>query len=47
MRDEHVQTFARQAYDDPSTGGNPLPMDVPKFAALYRNCIEGRLATAP
>ena len=26
------QTFSQQAFDDPSTGGNPLPMDVPKIS---------------
>jgi alcohol dehydrogenase class IV len=43
--DEHASAFSQQAFDDPSTGGNPLPMTVEKFAQLYRNCIEGRLAT--
>jgi alcohol dehydrogenase class IV len=43
MRAEHVPTFAQQAFDDPSTGGNPLPMTPQTFAQLYRNCIEGRL----
>jgi len=43
VRAEHVDTFARQAFDDPSTAGNPLPMSVEKFAGLYRNCIEGKL----
>jgi alcohol dehydrogenase class IV len=46
VRDEHVGTFAPQAFDDPSTGGNPLPMTADQFARLYRNCIEGRLAGA-
>lgn len=46
VRSEHAQAFSRQAYDDPSTGGNPLPMTATKFAALYRNCIEGRLEAA-
>lgn len=43
---EHVQGFARQAFDDPSTGGNPVPMTVENFAQLYRNCIEGKLHAA-
>ena len=42
MQPAHVATFAPQAYDDPSTGGNPLPMTSDKFAELYRNCIEGK-----
>lgn len=44
MRPEHVAALSQQAFDDPSTGGNPLPMTPQKFAQLYRNCIEGRLA---
>lgn len=43
---EHADAFARQAFDDPSTGGNPVPVTVADFAQLYRNCIEGRLQTA-
>jgi alcohol dehydrogenase class IV len=39
--------LAQQAFDDPSTGGNPLPMTVDGFAQLYRNCIEGNLTAAP
>jgi alcohol dehydrogenase class IV len=46
MRQEHVPTFSQHAFDDPSTGGNPLPMTVEKFAALYRNCIDGRFTAA-
>lgn len=40
---EHAHRFAQQAFDDPSTGGNPVPVTVADFAQLYRNCIEGRL----
>jgi alcohol dehydrogenase class IV len=43
---EHVQGFAQQAFDDPSTGGNPVPMTVADFAQLYRNCVEGKLHAA-
>lgn len=46
LRDEHAAAFAQQAFDDPSTGGNPLPMSAEKFAALYRNCIKGTLQSA-
>jgi len=45
LKDEHASVFAQQAFDDPSTGGNPLPMTVEMFAALYRNCIKGTLRT--
>ncbi|MBL8267417.1 iron-containing alcohol dehydrogenase [Steroidobacter sp.] len=43
VKPEHAQAFAQQAFDDPSTGGNPIPVSVSDFAQLYRNCIEGRL----
>ena len=43
VRPEHAQAFAPQAFDDPSTGGNPLPMNVEQFATLYGNCIAGKL----
>jgi alcohol dehydrogenase class IV len=46
LAEKHATAFARQAYDDPSTGGNPLPMSVEKFAGLYRNCIRGELGAA-
>jgi alcohol dehydrogenase class IV len=44
MRTEHIETFAPQAFNDPSTGGNPIPLTTEDFACLYRNCIEGRLS---
>src|SRR5688500_17072272 len=28
---EHADAFARQAFDDPSTGGNPVPVTVAEF----------------
>ncbi|HEY4344431.1 MAG TPA: iron-containing alcohol dehydrogenase [Parvibaculum sp.] len=34
---------APMAMEDPSTGGNPLPMSVAAYETLYRNAIEGRL----
>lgn len=45
VRTEHASAFSQQAFDDPSTGGNPLPMTVEQFAQLYRNCIEGKVVT--
>jgi alcohol dehydrogenase class IV len=42
MEPAHVSVFAQQAFDDPSTGGNPLPMTPQKFAELYQNCIGGK-----
>ncbi|MGH8178786.1 MAG: iron-containing alcohol dehydrogenase [Steroidobacter sp.] len=46
VTNEHADAFCGQALDDPSTGGNPLPMTREDFATLYRNCIEGRLQEA-
>jgi alcohol dehydrogenase class IV len=44
---EHAEVFSQQAFDDPSTGGNPMPITAAGFAQLYRNCIEGKLHAAP
>ena len=41
---DRIDELAQQAFDDPSTGGNPVPMTVEDFRQLYRRCIEGRLA---
>jgi alcohol dehydrogenase class IV len=46
VQPEHAAGFSRQAFDDPSTGGNPVAMTPETFAILYRNCIEGRLDPA-
>jgi alcohol dehydrogenase class IV len=46
VRDEHAAAFAPQAFSDPSTGGNPLPVDAKQFEKLYLNCIRGDLAHA-
>jgi len=35
--------LAQQAFDDPSTGGNPIPLRPEDFAKLYRRCIDGML----
>ncbi len=43
VRMEHAVSLAPQAFADPSTGGNPLPMDINHFERLYLNCIRGRL----
>jgi alcohol dehydrogenase class IV len=43
VKEDHAAQFAPQAFDDPSTGGNPLPMTTEHFAALYRQCIRGQL----
>ena len=46
VREEHAAPFAPQAFNDPSTGGNPLPMTEHDFARLYLNCITGKLRAA-
>ena len=38
---EGMLAAQHEAFDDPSTGGNPVPMTPDKFAQLYRNCIDG------
>jgi alcohol dehydrogenase class IV len=43
VRMEHAREFAPQALNDPSTGGNPLPMSEADFRELYRRCVEGDL----
>jgi alcohol dehydrogenase class IV len=43
VRAGHAAAFAPQAYADPSTGGNPLPMTVAEFETLYRRAIGGEL----
>jgi alcohol dehydrogenase class IV len=46
VREEHARSFAPQALNDPSTGGNPLPMTGQDFERLYLKCIRGELAAA-
>jgi alcohol dehydrogenase class IV len=46
MSADQAEAFSHQALEDPSTGGNPLPMTAHDFANLYRNCLEGRLQAA-
>lgn len=43
VKEEHARPFAPQAFADPSTGGNPLPMTTDDFERLYLNCIKGEL----
>jgi hypothetical protein len=46
VHEEHARPFAPQALNDPSTGGNPLPMTEQDFERLYLKCIRGELASA-
>jgi alcohol dehydrogenase class IV len=45
VEERHAAEFAPEALADPSTGGNPVPMDEGKFAELYAQAISGRFAT--
>ena len=44
VQDSHADQFAPQAFEDPSTGGNPIPITQAQFATLYRQCIHGQLS---
>jgi alcohol dehydrogenase class IV len=46
LQESDATRFATQAFHDPSTGSNPLPMTVEDFVLLYRNCIRGELSAA-
>lgn len=46
VREEHAKPFAPQAFNDPSTAGNPLPMTIADFEQLYLNCVRGTLGAA-
>ena len=43
LEEQHARSFAPQAYADPSTGGNPVPMTEQCFEKLYLRCIRGEL----
>jgi alcohol dehydrogenase class IV len=45
VKEEHARPFAPQAFADPSTGGNPVPMTSGDFEQLYLNCIRGESKT--
>ena len=38
-----VDEMAPMAEQDPSTGGNPIPVTTAEYAELYRRCLDGRL----
>jgi alcohol dehydrogenase class IV len=46
VKEEHAKPFAPQAFADPSTGGNPLPMTEGDFEQLYLNSIRGVLKSS-
>ena len=46
LNEQHARSFAAQAFADPSTGGNPVPMTEQGFEQLYLRCIRGELTGA-
>ncbi len=44
VQEKHAKPFAPQAFNDPSTGGNPVPMSEQDFERLYLRCIRGEMA---
>lgn len=46
LEEAHAKSFAPQAFADPSTGGNPVPMTEQCFETLYLRCIRGHRASA-
>jgi alcohol dehydrogenase class IV len=46
LKEEHARSFAPQAFADPSTGGNPVPMTEQCYEQLYLRCIRGELSAA-
>ncbi|HET7203820.1 MAG TPA: iron-containing alcohol dehydrogenase [Steroidobacteraceae bacterium] len=46
LNEQHARAFAPQAFADPSTGGNPVPMTEQCFERLYLRCIRGELSAA-
>jgi alcohol dehydrogenase class IV len=43
VTEAHADEFAPEAIQDPCAGGNPAPLDVAGYAALYRQAISGQL----
>jgi alcohol dehydrogenase class IV len=40
---DKLDALSQAAYDDPSTGGNPVPAGVPEMRRMLIASIEGRL----
>lgn len=43
VTDGHVDRLADMAIEDPSCGGNPIPLTRDALAGLYRAAISGKL----
>ena len=46
VKDDRIDEMAVKAVDDPSTGGNPVPMKAPDFAKVMRAALRGDVAAA-
>jgi alcohol dehydrogenase class IV len=46
VKDDRIEEMAVKAVDDPSTGGNPVPMKAPDFAKVMRAALRGDVAAA-
>jgi alcohol dehydrogenase class IV len=44
VREEHIAALAARAAADPSAATNPVPLDLPAYAALIRRALEGQSA---
>ncbi|SED21029.1 Alcohol dehydrogenase, class IV [Rhizobiales bacterium GAS188] len=46
VKDDRIEELAAKAVDDPSTGGNPVPMQAADFAKVIRAALKGDVAAA-
>ncbi|SEB97106.1 Alcohol dehydrogenase, class IV [Rhizobiales bacterium GAS191] len=46
VQDDRIEELAAKAVDDPSTGGNPVPMQAADFAKVIRAALKGDVAAA-
>ena len=46
VKEDRIEEMALKAVDDPSTGGNPVPMKAPDFAKVMRAALRGDVAAA-
>ena len=43
MTPAHLDLFSRMAAEDPTAGGNPVPVGVAEMRAMYEAALAGRL----
>jgi len=46
VKEDRIEEMALKAVDDPSTGGNPVPMKAPDFAKVMRAALRGDVVAA-